>query len=72
MSVCVARIRACACACVHVCVCVCSGKGGNVGNSFETEVQSRLVQYEGELEDKRVGWRKVVIKFLVSQMCKLP
>ena len=61
MSVCVARIRACACACVHVCVCVCSGKGGNVGNSFETEVQSRLVQYEGELEDKRVGWRKVVI-----------
>ena len=51
------RVRACMC----VCVCVCSGKGGNVGNSFETEVQSRLVQYEGELEDKRVGWRRVVI-----------
>ena len=57
----------CVCMCVCVCVCVCSvcsvcrGEGWTVGHSFETEVQSRPTQYEGELEDVRVEWRMVVI-----------
>ena len=62
MCECVCCTHTCVCVRACVCVCVCVvGRGGNVGNSFETEVQSRLVQYEGELEDKRVGWRRVVI-----------
>ena len=48
MCECVCCTHTCVCVRACVCVCVCVvGRGGDVGNSFETEVQSRLVQYEG-------------------------